>query len=101
MDKSRTNSPSSGVDVVGGRCLIDVGSVQLSLAPLAGRASVVTTERRSEGVGRGVAGARGDLRERQLAGAQRISGQRHAPVDEVVNGCLTECLLKASREGGP
>jgi hypothetical protein len=39
------------VDVVDARCLIDVGSVQLSLAPLAGRASVVTAEGRGKGVG--------------------------------------------------
>jgi hypothetical protein len=65
----RKQAPSSDVDVVDGRCLIDVGSVQLAFAPLAGRASVVTAERRGKGVGRGEAGARGDLRERQLAGA--------------------------------
>ena len=66
--RRREKAPSPGVDVVGERCLGDVGSVQLSFAPLAGRASVVAAERRGEGVGRGVAGARGDLRERQLAG---------------------------------
>jgi hypothetical protein len=65
----RSSAPSSGVDVVGGRCLIDVGAVQLPLAPLAGRATVVAAERRGKGVGRRVAGARGDLRERQLASA--------------------------------
>ena len=61
--------PSSRVDVVGACCLIDVGSVEFSLAPLAGRASVMAPKRRGEGVGRGVAGAGGDLRERQLASA--------------------------------
>jgi hypothetical protein len=62
-------APSSGVDVVGGRCLIDIGSVQLSLAPLAGRASVVAAKRGGKGVRRGVAGVFGDLRKRQLASA--------------------------------
>jgi hypothetical protein len=90
-----------GVDVVGGRCLIDAGLVQLLLAPLTGRASMVTAERRGEGVGRGIAGARRDLRERQFAGAQVIPGQCHAPVGQVLDGCLTECLLKASRESCP
>src|SRR5260370_2748142 len=97
----RKRAPSSGVDVADGRCLSDVGSIQLLWAPLAGRASVVTAERRGKGVRRGVAGARGDLRERQFAGAQVISGQRHAPVGQVLHGCLTECLLKASRESCP
>ena len=69
LASGREHAPSSDVDVAGGRCLIDVRSVQLSSAPLAGRESVVTAERRGKGVGRGVAGARGHLRERQLASA--------------------------------
>src|SRR5258708_12809280 len=38
---ARKRAPSSGVDVVGGRCLIDVGGVPALLAPLAGPASPV------------------------------------------------------------
>jgi hypothetical protein len=56
-------------------CLIVVGCVKFSLAPLAGRASVVATECRGEGVGRGVPGAGGDLRRNHGRGWGETDGR--------------------------
>jgi pterin-4a-carbinolamine dehydratase len=55
-------------------------SGQLASLPLARRLSVVSAERRGEGVRRGVAGPAGDLGEGQLAGPQVVAGERHPPV---------------------
>ena len=58
---------------------------------------MVATERRRESVGRGIAGACADLRERQLAGTQMISCQRHAPLGQVLHRRLTERELEVLR----
>jgi hypothetical protein len=65
-------------------------SGQLASLPLAWRLSVVPTERRGEGVRRGVAGPAGDLGEGQLAGPQVVAGEGHPPVGEVLHGRLAE-----------
>src|SRR5260370_11359834 len=50
---ARKQAPSSGVDVVGGHCLIDVRSIQLLFAPLGRRASLVAAGSRRESGRRG------------------------------------------------
>jgi hypothetical protein len=70
----------------------------LSLTPSTRWYSVVALERRCEGVGRGVADAGADLPERQVAGAQVISCQRHAPFGQVLLGRLTESELEDPSE---
>jgi len=65
-------------------------SGQLASLPLARRLSVVSAERRGEGVRRGVAGQVGNLGEGQLAGPQVVAGEGHPPVCEVLHGRLAE-----------
>jgi len=65
-------------------------SGQLASLPLARRLSVVSAERRGEGIRRGVAGPAGDLGHGQLAGPQVVAGKGHPPVGQVLHGRLTE-----------
>ena len=55
----------------------------LPFAPIAGWDPVVTAERRGEGVGRGIAGACADLRERQLAGAHVVSNANQPAANQI------------------
>jgi hypothetical protein len=55
-------------------------SGQLASLPLARRLSVVSAERRGEGIRRSVAGPVGDLGQGQLAGPQVVAGEGHPPV---------------------
>jgi hypothetical protein len=68
-------------------------------SPTAGGLSVTALKRRGERVRGGVDGAVGDLREGQLAGAQVVPGEGHAPLGEVLHRRLAERVLKGSREG--
>ena len=67
--------------------------------PTAGGLPVVASKRRGERVRGGVAGAVGNLRKGQLAGAQVVPGEGHAPLGEVPHRRLAESVLKGSREG--
>jgi hypothetical protein len=60
---------------------------------------VVASKRRGERVWGGVADAVGDLREGQLACAQVVPGEGHAPLGEVLHRRLAESVLKGSRKG--
>ena len=62
---------------------------------------MVSSERGSERVHGGVAGAVGYLGEAEVAGAQMVSGEGHAPVGEILHRCLAESLLECSGEGRP
>jgi hypothetical protein len=68
-------------------------------SPTAGGLSVMASKRRGERVRGGVAGAVGDLREGQLAEAQVVPGEGHAPLGEVLHRRLAESVLKGSRKG--
>lgn len=60
---------------------------------------MVALKRRGERVRGGVTDLVGDLREGQLAGAEVVPGESHAPLGQILHGRLTESLLKGSREG--
>src|ERR1700683_2997073 len=88
-----TTTGSITVPVDAGLCL-GRSVCQLSLPPLARWSSVVAAECRREGVRRGINGTCADLRERQLACTQMISGQGHAPLGQVLHRRLTQRELK-------
>jgi hypothetical protein len=62
---------------------------------------VVASERRGECVRRRVAAADGYLGKAEIAEAEMVPGEGHAPLGEVLHRCLGECALEGAGEGGP
>ena len=59
---------------------------------------MVTSERGREGIGGGVAGALRDLSQGEIAEAEMVSRESHAPLREVLHWRLLECLLERACE---
>ena len=62
---------------------------------------MVSSERGSERVNGGVADTVGYLGEAEVAGAQVVSGEGHAPLGEILHRCLAQSVLECPGERRP